>query len=121
MSAKNAVPLIFAVTALAMLAVVASGGAAPAQPANEFYKGKQIELLITGSVGGAYDIYPRALARFMKEHIPGSPAIIPKQMIGAGGLTAMNYLANIAPKDGTVIGLVNNPVPYLPLLGETKA
>jgi tripartite-type tricarboxylate transporter receptor subunit TctC len=121
MSAKNAVRLIFAVTAIAMLAVMASGGAAPAQPANEFYKSKQIELLITGSVGGAYDIYARALARFMKDHIPGSPAIIPKQMIGAGGLTAMNYLANIAPKDGTVIGLVNNPVPYLPLLGETKA
>jgi tripartite-type tricarboxylate transporter receptor subunit TctC len=102
---------------------MASVGPAATQPKpeNEFYRGKQIDLLITGSVGGAYDVYARTLAHFMKDHIPGSPAIIPKHMIGAGGLTAMNYLANIAPKDGTVIALVNNPVPYLPLLGEKKA
>ena len=89
--------------------------------AQDFYAGKQIELLIAGSVGGAYDVYARALARSMPHHIPGSPTIVPKQMIGAGGLTAANHLANASPKDGTSIALVNNPVPFMPLLGESKA
>jgi tripartite-type tricarboxylate transporter receptor subunit TctC len=103
---------------LTAVAVLAFAGTAHAE---DFYAGKQVELLIAGSVGGAYDVYARALSRWMPKHIPGNPTFVPKQMIGAGGLTAANHLYNAAPKDGTSIALVNNPVPFMPLLGEKKA
>jgi tripartite-type tricarboxylate transporter receptor subunit TctC len=105
--------ILFAAAATLLLACGAQ--------AQDFYAGKQIELLISGSVGGAYDVYARALARAMLRHIPGNPTIVPKQMIGAGGLTAVNHLYNAAPKDGTSFALINNPVPFMPLLGEEKA
>jgi tripartite-type tricarboxylate transporter receptor subunit TctC len=104
--------------ALAAALLLAAPLAHAQQP---FYAGKQIELLISGSVGGAYDVYARALARAMPRHIPGTPTIVAKQMIGAGGLTAANHLYNAAAKDGTVFGIVNNPVPFMPMLGEAKA
>ena len=104
--------------AAAAAAILLASAAHAQQP---FYAGKQVELLISGSVGGAYDVYARALARAMPRHIPGAPTIVAKQMIGAGGLTEANHLYNAAAKDGTVFGVVNNPVPFMPLLGETRA
>lgn len=86
-----------------------------------FYKDKTITLLISSGAGGAYDTYARILARHLGDHIPGNPTIVPMQMVGAGGLTATNYLYNVAARDGTVIAMVNNPIPYMPLLGERKA
>ena len=53
-------------------------------------------------------------------HIPGAPAIIVKNMAGAGGIVATNYLYNVAPKDGTTVGGVQNNTPFEPLFG-TKA
>ena len=96
-------------------------GTAWADDQADFYKGKDITLLISSGAGGAYDTFARVLARHLGSHIPGHPSIIPTQMVGAGGITAANYLYNIAPKDGTVIAMVNNPIPYMPLLGEKKA
>jgi len=67
-----------------------------------FYKGKTLQVIIGYSVGGGYDEYARVLARYMERHIPGNPTIVPQNMPGAGSLRAVNYLYNIAPKDGTV-------------------
>ncbi len=86
-----------------------------------FYAGKTMELIVSAGAGAGYDSYARILARHFPRYLPGSPTIIVKQMDGAGGLTATNYLAGVAPKDGSVFATVNNPIPYLPLLGETKA
>jgi tripartite-type tricarboxylate transporter receptor subunit TctC len=87
----------------------------------DFYKGKTITFLISGGAGGAYDTFARVLAQHIGQHIPGNPSVVPTEMVGAGGITATNYLYNAAPKDGTVIAMVNNPIPFLPLLGEKKA
>jgi tripartite-type tricarboxylate transporter receptor subunit TctC len=77
---------------------------APAQAAVDFYRGKQIMLVTSASVGGGYDQYARLLAKHMPRHIPGEPNIIVQNMVGAEGLRAANYLYNVAQQDGSVIG-----------------
>jgi tripartite-type tricarboxylate transporter receptor subunit TctC len=75
-----------------------------AQSDEAFFRGKQINLITSASVGGGYDQYARLLAKHMPRHIPGEPGIIVQNMVGAEGLRAANYLYNVAAQDGTVIG-----------------
>jgi tripartite-type tricarboxylate transporter receptor subunit TctC len=94
----------FAATAMfAGLALIAATHA-QAQSVAEFYRSKQISLVTSASVGGGYDQYARLLAKHMQRHIPGEPNIIVQNMVGAEGLRAANFLYNVAPQDGTVIG-----------------
>jgi tripartite-type tricarboxylate transporter receptor subunit TctC len=87
---------------LALAAMAAALLAAPAT-AQDFFAGKTIELLVGAPPGGGYDIYGRAVARHLGRHIPGNPNIVPKNMPGAGSASAAGFVANVAPKDGTVI------------------
>jgi tripartite-type tricarboxylate transporter receptor subunit TctC len=80
---------------------------AMADAVSDFYQGKQIRFIVRTPPGGDYDQYTRLLARFMGRHIPGNPALIPVNMPGGGGITAANYMAQIAPRDGSVIGIVS--------------
>jgi tripartite-type tricarboxylate transporter receptor subunit TctC len=93
--------------------------AAPAAEA-DFYAGKSIALLVGFSPGGGYDLYARTLARHMGRHIPGNPKLIPQNMPGAGSLKAVNYLYNVAPKDGTTIAAFAPGVVFEPLLGRSE-
>jgi tripartite-type tricarboxylate transporter receptor subunit TctC len=88
-----------------------------AQSAADFYKGKTVELMIGNSVGGGYDLYARLLSRHMGRHLPGNPAIVPKNMEGAGGLRLANWLYGVGAKDGTVFGTIGRGIPFDPLLG----
>jgi tripartite-type tricarboxylate transporter receptor subunit TctC len=103
----------------ACVAVAALGGAsaASAQAPAEFFKGKTISLLIGFGVGGEDDLWARAIARHIGSHIPGNPTVVPQNAPGSGGLLVANRLYNTAPKDGTVIGLINRGIPFEPLLG----
>ena len=93
------------ITAVISAAVaLAATTLADAQPVAEFYRGKRISLVTSASVGGGYDQYARLLAKHMQRHIPGEPTIVVQNMVGAEGLRAANFLYNIAPQDGTVIG-----------------
>jgi tripartite-type tricarboxylate transporter receptor subunit TctC len=95
--------------------------AAQAQSAAEFYKGKNVDLLIGYSGGGGYDIYGRLLARHMSRHIPGNPTIVPRNMPGAGSLLLANWLANVGAKDGTAFGIIGSGTGFDPLLGIEAA
>ena len=106
-----------AICALALL----PGSHAHAQSPAEFYKGKNIELDIGYSVGGAYDLYARVLARHLGQHIPGNPTIVPKNMEGAGSLRLANWLYNVGAKDGTVFGTIGRGTAFDPLLGSKGA
>jgi len=101
-----------------LLACSALAGAAPANAADEFYAGKTVQMLIGFSPGGGYDIYARTLARYLGRHIPGRPQILPENMPGAGSLKLVNYLYNVAPKDGTAIGHFAPGILAEPLLGH---
>src|SRR5262245_63443475 len=78
-----------------------------ADPVADFYARKQIKLIIRSNVGGTYDLYGRLLARHMTRHIPGNPTILPVNMGGGGGIKAANYVAEIAPRDGTILTIVS--------------
>jgi tripartite-type tricarboxylate transporter receptor subunit TctC len=94
---------------------------ARAQTPAEFYKGRNVDLYIGYSVGGAYDLYARVLARHLGKHIPGNPTIVPKNMEGAGSLRLANWLFNVAPKDGTAIGTIGRGTAFDPILGSKAA
>jgi tripartite-type tricarboxylate transporter receptor subunit TctC len=80
---------------------------AMADAVSDFYKGKQIRMIVRTTVGGDYDQYSRLLARFIGKHIPGNPSVLVVNMPGGGGITAANYMAQVAPHDGTVFGIVS--------------
>jgi tripartite-type tricarboxylate transporter receptor subunit TctC len=93
---------MFRPTLTALLAapiVAASAIPAAAQSVADFYRGRTIQMVIGVSAGGDYDLRARLLARYMTKHIPGNPKIVPQNMLGAGGLVAANWLANVAPRD----------------------
>jgi len=92
--------------------------ATPAE-AEDFYAGKQINMIVGSAVSGGYDTYARLVARHWPKHIPGKPTIIVQNMPAAGSLAAMNALANTAPRDGTTIGAVQNHVGIEPIMGVT--
>src|SRR5882724_9362241 len=77
-----------------------------AQSVADFYRGKTLHLLIGYGEGGGYDIYGRLAAEFLPRHLPGNPTIVPQNMPGAGSFKAVNYLYEVAPKDGTYFGSV---------------
>jgi tripartite-type tricarboxylate transporter receptor subunit TctC len=84
---------------------------AAAQSIADFYRGRTIQMVIGVSAGGDYDLRARLLARYMSKHIPGNPKIVPQNMLGAGGLVAANWLANVAPRDGTVMLAISSNLP----------
>ena len=92
-----------------------------AQEPAAFYKGRNVDLYIGYSVGGAYDLYARVLARHLGKHIPGNPTIVPKNLEGAGSLRLANWLYNVAPKDGTALATIGRGTPFDPLLGSKGA
>ena len=93
-----------------VLAAVVGSGAAQAQTPAEFYKGKDIRLVIGAGVGGTYHLYAMLAARMMRKHIPGQPSVTLMAMPGAGGITAMNHSYNVAPKDGTMMSIIHAEV-----------
>ncbi len=95
-----------------LVAMLAAAGSlalplpAQADAVADFYKGKQISVIIGTSAGNDYDFRARLLARHMGRFIPGEPTLVPRNMPGAGGINAANHLANVAPHDGTTIHLI---------------
>jgi tripartite-type tricarboxylate transporter receptor subunit TctC len=103
------------------VAVCLAAAPAAAEAAEAFYRGKTISLVIGYPPAGANDVYARLVARHISRHIPGQPNVVPRNMPGAGSLAAANHIFHVAPKDGTVLGLL---VPTLPLeekLGSAAA
>ncbi len=90
---------------------------AVADPIEDFYRGKQIKLYIRAAPGGNYDIYSRVLGRHLTRFIPGNPLVVPINMPGGGGLVALNFVANAAPRDGTVITMITQSFPLDQALG----
>jgi tripartite-type tricarboxylate transporter receptor subunit TctC len=90
----------------ALAGVCLAGGAAHADAISDFFHGKTISLIIGTSTGNDYDFRARLLARHLGHHVPGEPTIIPQNMPGVGGVKAANYLASIAPRDGTALHMI---------------
>ena len=101
--------------------VAAWPGAAFGQKAVEdFYRGKKIDLIIGYSSGGTYDLYARLVARHLGSHIPGRPLIVPRNMPGAGSRTAATWVANLAPRDGTVLATADQSLSLQQAAGDAR-
>ena len=91
---------------VALVGIGVATMSAHADPVADFYHGKTLNLIVGTSSGNDYDFRGRLLARHLARHIPGEPTIVPQNMPGAGGIKAANYLAAIAPHDGTVLHMI---------------
>ncbi|MFM1815880.1 MAG: hypothetical protein RLZ98_2575 [Pseudomonadota bacterium] len=108
----------FCCSAVAMSAVCIS--ATTPATAEDFYAGKTLTMIIGSGSGGGYDRYGRVVGRYLVKHIPGSPTLVPRNMPGAGSLKAAEYLFNLAPKDGTTVGIVQPGALVEPLFSTKK-
>jgi tripartite-type tricarboxylate transporter receptor subunit TctC len=93
---------------------------ASADAVAEFYRGKQVQIVIGYGTGGGYDAYARLFARHLGRHIPGNPAVITQNMPGAGSRKAANWLFQVAPKDGTVLAMLAQTTPIEQALGQPQ-
>ena len=91
--------------------------AAAAEP-SAFYAGKQIKVIVSTQAGGDYDLWMRLIIPYMSRHIPGSPTLHVQNMPGAGSIVATNYLFNVSPRDGSVIGMIGRNIPFQAVMGE---
>ena len=103
--------------ALLFVSALLNATGANADPVADFYKGKQIQIIVGHSPGGGYDIYARLLARYLSPYIPGNPTIVVQNMNGAASLVSANYLYGKAQKDGTAIGMIDRGLPLMAILG----
>ena len=102
--------------ALALAPSIASP--AQAQSADAFYKDRQVRFVLSASLSGGYGLYAHTITPYLEKHLPGRPNIVVMDMPGAGGLVAANWLANVAPKDGSVISMIHrSAVSTAPLFG----
>lgn len=99
---KLRLPTISAVI-LACLFVFSTGSNANATSVEDFYHGKTLTIYVGVSPGGGYSTFAQILANHLGKHIPGNPVVIVKHMPGSGGIKALNYVYNAAPKDGTAV------------------
>lgn len=81
------------------------GAAAQTQSSEDAFRGRNISVIIPNAPGGSFDLYGRLVARHIGRFIPGSPNAVPQNMPGAGGMISANWLYEIAPKDGSVVGI----------------
>src|SRR5436305_15168018 len=101
------------------VAMVLPAGQALAQPAADFYRGKTLRMLIGYGPGGGYDLYGRLVVEFLPRHLPGNPLMIAQNMPGAGSFVAAKYMAEVAPKDGTVFGSLSQTLALDSMISNT--
>jgi tripartite-type tricarboxylate transporter receptor subunit TctC len=106
---------------LTIVAAMALASAAAAQSVEEFYKTHPITISVGFTAGGGYDLAARTVGRYMNKYIPGNPNIIIQNMPGAGSLKSINYIYNVAPKDGSQLAVFSRGVAVEPLLGDDQA
>ncbi len=103
------------------LAFAAGLAASPAPAWAQAAGGKAVTMIIGFGPGGGYDLWARTIARFIGRHMPGEPTVVSQNMPGAGSYVAASYLYALAPKDGTVLGLIARDAVLGPLTGAAGA
>ncbi len=97
--------IIRTLSALSLLFGVAVAPAATAAGVADFYKDKTVTIIVGFGAGGSYGIYARLLSNAFAKYIPGNPTVTPQYMPGGGSRKAINYLYNVAPRNGAVLGM----------------
>ena len=105
-----------AATALALVALV-STGAASAQSVEQFYAGRQMNLVVGSAAGSGYDSVARMVAAVMPKYLPGNPSIVVRNMPAGSGIAATNHMWAVADKDGSTFACVQREAILDKLLG----
>ena len=112
---------IHALQPLTVLVLAFSCAAAPAsaqESADQFYRGKTVNIVVGSAVGGGFDGYARMVARHLGKYIPGNPVVVVQNLPGAGSNKAASFVALQAPKDGTTIGAIQPSALLQPLISD---
>lgn len=104
----------------AALAVGAVSTGAMADKVEDFYKGKQLRIVVGYGPGGGYAVYCRQFAEYFEKNIPGNPTVVCQFMPGGGGLKAANYMYNAGPRDGSAVMMISDYVAVAQLLRPKK-
>jgi tripartite-type tricarboxylate transporter receptor subunit TctC len=107
-----------AIAVLCGVVLAMTAGAAQAQSVEQFYKGRQVTMIVGSAPGGINDITARFVARHLGQYIPGNPSIVVQNQPGAGGIASANRLANVFERDGSVIAKLERAVPMLAIQGD---
>ena len=113
--------MTFAIGAILISLCLATGAARAQNAVEEFYKGRQVNLVVGYGPGGGYDITARLVARYLGKYIPGNPNVVVQNMAGAGSMRAANYLYVNAPKDGATFGVFGSDLPLIALIGTNAS
>lgn len=113
---RSVTRLAFAAAVLFFVAIFAP--TISAASAAETSAARPLRIVVGTSAGATYDAYARLIGRHISDYLTGHPTVVVENMAGAGGLTAANYLYNVAPQDGTTIGVFARGLPTLPLLDK---
>jgi tripartite-type tricarboxylate transporter receptor subunit TctC len=114
----GSIPKAAAAATVALL--VGSPAAAASDSVADFYRGKTVQLVIPSNMGGSVGLYGKLVTDHIGRHIPGQPNVILIQMPGAGGLQSVEFMSQVAPKDGTAFGEILSPSLLVPLLRNTR-
>jgi tripartite-type tricarboxylate transporter receptor subunit TctC len=112
---------LFKRCAIAASVAIGMSATAAANEISEFYSKNDLVVIVPFNAGGGIDIYARLLARHLGKHVPGNPTVVVQNRPGAGGISGLNYLTNVAPKDGTFIATMTPPNAVAPLMGSSAA
>src|SRR5271169_4361032 len=116
----RAAPSQCAIVTAGVVFALAAGTASGQAPQGTF-AGKGVTMLIGFGPGGGYDLWARVVAKHIGKHLPGNPTVTPQNLEGAGSYRAASFIYNIAPKDGTVMGLIARDAVLGPLTGSVGA
>jgi tripartite-type tricarboxylate transporter receptor subunit TctC len=111
--------LVLAMGAIALSLMLAA--ATPTAARADALAGKSVQMIIGFGPGGGYDLWARTVGRHIGRYLPGNPTVIAQNMPGAGSYTAASYIFNIAPRDGTVLGIIARDAALGPLSGAAGA
>lgn len=113
--------IAWSLSAASLLAASAASAQSSSVAVADFYKGKTLSIYISSGEGGTNDAYARLIAAHIGKHIPGNPLVVPRNLPGAGGLKAANFLYDVAPKDGTAYGVLQRGTIIQPLVDIQSA
>ena len=99
-----------AAAAALSLSVISFAAPAAADSTADFYKNRQVNIVVAFPAGGMYGLTAQLVSRYFGKHIPGNPNLVPQYMTGAGGTKAANYVYNAAARDGSVLAELSKDV-----------
>jgi len=102
------------------LFTLAAASSLHAQSVADFYTGKTVTVVAPSGTGGSIYEYALLVSNHLGRHIPGNPTTVAESRGGGGGVKAANYLANAAPKDGTIVGELHPSSLIVPMIKDVQ-